>query len=165
MLAGREYPEAVRLLRGVVVFSLGLWTGIAASGLALKRILPSRGDAESDEVSVVAIFEGAALESRSQAFRGGSLFSWFGGIAIDLRRAKLAPGARLDVHSLLGGIAIRVPRGWRVVADVRALGGGVAVSVPEPEDPEAPTLTLAGFTALGGIAVGAKDAAPETPAG
>jgi hypothetical protein len=84
------------------------------------------------------------------------MLSWFGGIAVDLREATLAPDARLSVHAVWGGIAIRVPSGWRVVSNVHALGGGVAVDVPEPEDPEAPTLTLDGFAALGGIAVGAK---------
>ena len=39
---------------------------------------------------------------------------------------------------------------------MHALGGGVAINAPEPEDPEAPTLTLDGMTVLGGIAVGAK---------
>jgi hypothetical protein len=40
---------------------------------------------------------------------------------------------------------------------VKAIGGGVAIGVPEPES-DAPTLTLDGFTAFGGVAVGAKPA-------
>jgi hypothetical protein len=39
------------------------------------------------------------------------------------------------------------------------VSGGVAVDVPEPDDPEAPTLTLDGFAVFGGVAVGAKAAA------
>jgi hypothetical protein len=39
---------------------------------------------------------------------------------------------------------------------VKALGGGVTIGAPEPEDPDAPTLTLDGFAAFGGVAVGAK---------
>jgi hypothetical protein len=148
----------VRLLRGVLLFKLGFWAGMLASAVLLKRMLPSRGDEDSDEVALVAIRNGIELASRSRAFRGGSLFSWFGGIAIDLRDVELAENARLDVHTAFGGVAIRVPTGWRVESNVTSLAGGVAVDVPEPEGADAPTLRLDGFTAFGGVAVGAKTA-------
>jgi hypothetical protein len=122
----------------------------------VKRAFPSRGDEESDEVRLVAILNGIELKSRARAFRGGSMFTWLGGIAVDLREAQLAPEAHLEVGSLFGGIALRVPPGWRVEADVQSLAGGVAVDVPAPEDDDAPTLRITGFTAFGGVAVGAK---------
>jgi hypothetical protein len=148
----------VRLIRAVFWFKLGFWAGMFSSAVLLKRIFPSRGDAESDEVALVAIMNGVTIKSRAQAFRGGSMFSWFGGIAVDLREAQLAPKAHLDVHSLFGGVAIRVPPGWRVESEITALAGGVAVNVPEPEADDAPTLHITGLTALGGVAVGAKPA-------
>ncbi|HEX5028565.1 MAG TPA: LiaF domain-containing protein [Gaiellaceae bacterium] len=148
----------MRLIRGLLLFKLGFWTGMVASAALLKRVFPSRGDEESDEVALVAALNGVDLKSRAKAFRGGSMFSWLGGIAVDLREAELADGAHLDVHSAFGGIAIRVPTGWRVESSVTAIAGGVAISVPEPEAADAPTLTLGGFTVFGGIAVGAKDA-------
>jgi hypothetical protein len=146
----------VRLLRGLLLFKLGFWAGMFASATLLKRVLPSRGDEDSDEVGLVAIMNGIELTSRSRAFRGGSMFSWLGGIAVDLREVELAENARLEVHSAFGGIAIRVPTGWRVESNVTSLGGGVAVAVPEPDSPDAPTLRLDGFSAFGGVAVGAK---------
>ena len=148
----------MRLLRGLLLFKLGFWAGMFASAALLKRVLPSHGDEESDEVALVAIMNGIELKSRSRAFRGGSMFSWLGGIAVDLREVELAENARLDVHSAFGGIAIRVPTGWRVESNVTSLAGGVAIGVPEPEDADAPTLRLNGFSAFGGIAVGAKPA-------
>ena len=148
----------MRFLRAVLLFKLGFWTGIVASAVVLKRLLPSRGDANSDDVALVAILDGVTLESRSRSFRGGSLLSWFGGIAVDLREAELAPTAHLDVHSLFGGIAIRVPPEWKVESRVKALGGGVAVSPTTSVADDAPTLTLDGFAALGGVAIGAKPA-------
>jgi hypothetical protein len=148
----------VRLLRGVLLFKLGFWAGMLASAALLKRMLPSQGDEQSDELALVAVTNGVELKSRSRAFRGGSLFSWLGGIAVDLRDVQLAGDAHLDVHSAFGGIAIRVPAGWRVESNVTSLGGGVAVDVPEPDAPDAPTLRLDGFTAFGGVAVGAKTA-------
>lgn len=148
----------MRFLRTIFVFELGFWTGLVAGAAVLQRAMPSRGDEESDEVRLVAALNGVELRSRAKAFRGGSMLSWLGGIAVDLREAQLAPGAHLDVTTLFGGIAIRVPPGWRVESNVKALGGGVAIGVPEPEADDAPTLRLDGFTAFGGIAVGAKAA-------
>jgi hypothetical protein len=156
MLDVPGYAAAVRVFRALLLFKLGFWTGSITSALLLKRAFPSRGDAESDEVALVAILDGAELKSRAQAFRGGSMFTWLGGIAVDLREAQLAPGAHLDVRSILGGIAIRVPPGWRVESDVKAIGGGAAVDVPDPESHDAPTLRIDGFSAFGGVAIGAK---------
>jgi hypothetical protein len=158
MLDAPRYPAGVRLLRGLLLFKLGFWLGMLASASLLKRVFPSRGDEESDDVALVAILNGVELRSRAKAFRGGSMFSWLGGIAVDLRDAELAPNAHLDVHSAFGGIAIRVPPGWRIESNVTALGGGVAIGVPEPETEDAPTLRLDGFAAFGGVAVGAKTA-------
>lgn len=156
MLVTRSYAADVRLLRGVLLFKLGFWVGMLASAALLKRVLPSRGDEESDEVALVAIMNGVELKSRARAFRGGSMFSWFGGIAVDLRDVELAENARLEVHSAFGGIAIRVPTGWRIESRMTVLAGGVAIDVPEPDAADAPMLRLDGFSAFGGVAVGAK---------
>jgi hypothetical protein len=147
----------VRFLRALLLVKLGFWAGTFASAQILKRAFPSRGDAESDVVSLVAIMDGITLKSRSPAFRGGSAFTWFGGIDVDLTEASLAPDAHLDVRSLFGGIAIRVPPEWHVVSEATAIAGGIAVDVREP-DVDAPTLRITGSAAFGGIAVGAKRA-------
>jgi hypothetical protein len=158
MLDATGYAAAVRALRALLLFKLGFWAGMVTSATIVKRAFPSQGDEDSDELRLVAIQNGIELKSRSQAFRGGSMLAWLGGISVDLREAELAPDARLEVGSLFGGIAIRVPPGWRVESSVRSLAGGVDISVPEPEEADAPTLRLSGFTAFGGIAVGAKSA-------
>lgn len=146
----------MRFFRTLVVLEIGAWIGMMVGAAFVKRAVPSRGDEQSDEVSLVAVFDGIDLKSRAPAFRGGSMLAWFGGIAVDLREAQLAPGARLRVHALLGGIAIRIPEGWRVESNVKAIMGGVDTRAIGADDPDAPTLTLDGFAAFGGIAVGAK---------
>lgn len=152
----------MRLLRGLLLFKLGFWAGTLASAAFLRRAFPSQGDASSDEVRLVAIMNGVAIKSHARDFRGGSLLSWLGGIAVDLREAQLAPDAHLEVASLFGGIAIRVPEGWRVESDVKALAGGVAVNVPDPPGNDAPTLRVTGYSAFGGVAVEARPT--ESPA-
>jgi hypothetical protein len=147
----------MRLLRALMLFKLGFWAGMYASAAILKKSFPSRGDEDSDELALVAILNGVELKSRARAFKGGSMFSWLGGIAVDLRDAQLAGDAHLDVHSAFGGIAIRVPPSWRIESNVKAIGGGVSISPTQPTD-DAPTLRLDGFAAFGGIAVGAENA-------
>jgi hypothetical protein len=159
---GLEYPASVRLLRSIGPAILGFWAGLMAAAAIMKRVLRSRGDAESDEVALVAIFDGIDLEGRASAFRGGSMLAWFGGISVDLRAAKLSSdGAHLDLHALNGGIAIQVPEGWRVRSTLRAVAGGVDVRAPEPEAADAPTLALDGFAVFGGVAVAAKPSVHE----
>jgi hypothetical protein len=159
----------MRVVKALSIFTLGAaagaWAGMMAAAGFVKRAAPSRGDDTSDEVALVAVFDGVELESRATAFRGGSMLAWFGGIDVDLREAQLAPGARLTVHTLFGGIAIRTPPGWRIESSVRALAGGIDARTPVPDDPGAPVLTLAGMAVFGGIAVSAKQEATGTAVG
>jgi hypothetical protein len=152
----------MRLLRTLVIFKLGVVAGMAAAAAFVKRAVPSRGDEDSNELSLVAVLDGIELESRATAFEGGSLLAWYGGIELDLRGAVLAPGARLAVNTLFGGIEITTPPGWRVESTVRALAGGVDARTPAQHDPDAPVLALTGLALFGGVAVGSTPA--DTPA-
>jgi hypothetical protein len=145
----------MRALRSLLLFKLGFWSGMTAAALFAKRALPSRGDEESDELGLVAIFDGIQLKSRSKAFTGGSMLAWWGGIAVDLREAELAPDARLYVRTLFGGIAIRTPPTWRVESKVTALFGGTEART-FAEHADAPVLTVEGMALFGGVAIGAK---------
>ena len=99
----------MRPLRGVLLFKLGAWAGMMAASAFVRRAVPSQGDEESDDLRLVAVFNGITLESRAKAFTGGSMLAWYGGIDVDLREVELAPGARLALHTLFGGIAIKTP--------------------------------------------------------
>jgi hypothetical protein len=147
----------VRPLRALGLTVTGFAAGFVAATLLAKRALPSRGDELSDEVALAAIFDGIELRSRAQAFRGGSMLAWFGGIAVDLREARLAPEAHLSVTSVLGGVALKVPAEWRVEATHTVVGGGVEVDVPEPEDEAAPLLRVDARAVLGGVAIKASE--------
>jgi hypothetical protein len=133
---------------------------MATAAAVVRRAVPSRGDEDSDEVSLVAVFDGIDMKSRAKAFKGGSMFAWFGGIAMDLREADLAPGARLSVHTLLGGIAIKTPPSWRIESNMKAIAGGVDARKPAEDDQDAPVLALEGVALLGGIAVGPEAGPP-----
>jgi hypothetical protein len=155
----------MRPLRGLLLFKLGAWAGMMAAAAFVRRTVPSRGDEESNDLDLVAVLNGIELRSRARAFRGGSMLAWFGGIAVDLREVELAPGARLSLHTLFGGIAIKTPPGWRIESELKAFAGGVETRTPAQDDPDSPVLMLTGSAVFGGIAVGAKAAAEDhTPA-
>ena len=139
------------LLRRLLLFKLGALVGMIVAAAIVKRIVRSRGDADSDELALVAIFDGVELESRAKAFRGGSMLAWFGGIEADLSGAELAPGARLSVHALFGGIEVTTPATWRVESEAKAVMGGI--DARGAADPDAPVLTLDGMAVFGGIEV------------
>jgi hypothetical protein len=147
----------MRAVRALLLFKLGAWAGLMAAGAFVKRAVPSRGGEESDELALVAAFDGIELKSRAKGFKGGSMLAWFGGIEVDLSEAELAPGARLSAHTLFGGIAIKTPPSWRIESNVKALAGGVDARTPAQDDPEAPVLTLDGMAVFGGIAVSAEE--------
>ena len=143
------------LIRRLLLFKLGALVGMIVAAAFFKRVVRSRGDAESDELALVAILDGVELESRSKAFRGGSMLAWLGGIDVDLTDAELAPGARLSVHALFGGIDVTIPPTWRVESDTKALMGGIDARGVQ-DDPDAPVLVLEGMAFFGGIDVGPK---------
>ena len=122
-----HYPEAGWCARSVhsSLTTVGAVAGFAAAAALAKRALPSRGSEDSDELALVAIFDGIDLKNRASAFTGGSVLAWFGGVALDLRDAVPEPDAHLTVHALFGGVAIRVPPGWRLVSNLSSFAGGV----------------------------------------
>jgi hypothetical protein len=148
--------NSMRPLRGLLLFKLGAWAGMMAAAAYVRRTVPSVGDEESDELSLVAVFNGITLKSRAKAFVGGSMLAWFGGIEVDLREAELAPDARLALHTLFGGIAVKTPPGWRLESKLSAFAGGYNTQSPSEADPDAPVLKLTGTALFGGIDVGAK---------
>ena len=151
----------MRLLGRLGLVTTGFFAGFMAAAALLKRALPSRGDATSDEVALVAVFDGVVLRSEARAFRGGSMLAWYGGVEADLREVQLAPDARLSVTALFGGISLRVPAEWRVESNVRTFAGGVDLSGVEPEDPTAPLLVIEGLALFGGVAVSRKPRAGD----
>lgn len=146
----------MRPLRGLLLFKLGAWAGMMAAAAYVRRTVPSLGHEESDELSLVAVFDGITLRSRATAFAGGSMLAWFGGIEVDLREAELAPDARLSLHTLFGGIEVKTPAEWRLDSDLKAVAGGVNTGKSPQAEPDAPVLKVTGTALFGGIDIGPK---------
>jgi hypothetical protein len=144
------------LLRRSTLFFLGMFAGVVAAALATRALLPSRGDAESDEVELMFVADGRTFTSRAPAFRGGTAGAWMAGVDIDLRRARLDPaGARLELNALASGISMRVPPDVRAEVALRSRASGVSVDLAGVDDlpPEAPRLLITGVAVGCGVAI------------
>ena len=123
---------------------------------ARRPALPARDHGDADTVVASGILGGPKIASASPHFRGASLTAILGGVTLDLRRATpAAEGARINATSVLGGIDIIVPHGWRITTSGAPLLGGVEdkTADDEPPAPDAPSLHVDAVTVLGGIEI------------
>jgi predicted membrane protein len=146
--------DIVDVSAGQLIFPLIL---IAIGAGILLRRSSLRADADpSNTVNSFAIFGGQDVTSRSESFQGGSLNAVLGGATLDLRHARIDPaGASIDTFAAFGGIDVLVPRGWRInVKGMPIFGSFEDKTDPSaPLEPDAPSLTISGVAAFGGITV------------
>ena len=87
--------------------------------------ITSKGTIGDDYIDYVNVFSGGERQIVSQSFRGGKVSAVFGGIELDLTKAKLAPGRNiLEIAAVFGGATIIVPDNWYVTVEVTPVLGG-----------------------------------------
>jgi predicted membrane protein len=108
----------------------------------------------TDRVNSFNVFSGSELTSRSSAFEGGSITAVFGGTELDLRQARLAPGATLDIFAAFAGVEMRVPPDWHVVVKGLPIFGGIENGTGRTQLPDnAPTLEINATVLFGGVEI------------
>jgi predicted membrane protein len=142
---GRDYVWAIVLiLAGLLI--IAHWRG---------RPVPL-GTEPSEVVRATGVFGGPKVASSSQSFRGASLTAIFGGVTLDLRSARPAPGgAAVNATAVLGGIEVLVPEGWQVEVSGTPILGGIEDKTDHshPAQPDAPRLEVDALSVLGGVEV------------
>ena len=117
--------------------------------LAPATMVPNRG-------VVVAMLGGAERKGSWLVPRELKVWALLGGVEIDLRDAKFAPGVtEIDVTAFMGGVSITVPRGVRVETIGAAVMGGFEFSAGDATalDPSQPVLRVTGLAIMGGVEV------------
>jgi hypothetical protein len=136
--------------------------GALGAALAAKFLLESDAEPETEEIDLVAIFEGQELISEADPFYGGKVSVMFGGALLDLRKTQPAPtGIRLDLAVLMGGVSLVVPDGWRVKFDGNVFMGGWSDETRTTAEEDVPTVTITGFVAFGGLQAITKSTVEE----
>ncbi|MCX6253375.1 MAG: DUF5668 domain-containing protein [Bacteroidia bacterium] len=97
--------------------------------IATKRrgwnAVTSKGILGDDYIDYVNVFSGGERQIVSDNFKGGKVSAVFGGMELDLTKAKLAPGRNeLEIACVFGGATIIVPDDWFVTIEVTPVLGG-----------------------------------------
>lgn len=155
---------SVLLLRSLDVgdFSIGdlIPLGIALLGakliwdaIARKRAGGAVSDPDST-VNAFAMMAGLRYQNVSQQFRGGDASAIMGGVELDLTQAHVSGNEApvIDAFAMWGGVEIKVPGNWKVVANVLPLMGSFEDNSRHNGEP-GPTLTVRGTAIMGGIEV------------
>ena len=126
--------------------------GAFLAALTAKFALKSNAERDTQEIDLVAIFEGKTLPSTADPFYGGKILTMFAGTLLDLRKATPAPtGVHLDVMVLMGGLTLLVPVGWKVEFAGDVIGGGFDDATVTTTDPDATVVRVTGKIILGGF--------------
>jgi predicted membrane protein len=93
------------------------------------RSVGTSGTSGDDYIDYVNVFSGGERQVVSENFKGGKISSVFGGIELDLTKAKLAPGRNeIELACVFGGATIIVPDSWYVTLEVTPVLGGFSDS-------------------------------------
>jgi len=110
-----------------------------------------------ESASMVAVLGGSSRKGVWKPARSTRAIAVLGGTELDYTEALMPPGITdLNIVCLLGGAEITVPPGMNVDVDLVPILGGVENNVDMTDDPDAPTLRISGFIALGGLEVNTR---------
>jgi len=113
---------------------------------------PVSDNASDSSVNIVTMLGGFERRISTQAFRGGDITVFMGGVDLDLRNSSIDGEAVLNVFSAMGGITLKVPTDWTVVLEgMPLLGGFDEKTAPPPNDSK--RLIVKGYAIMGGVEV------------
>ena len=117
------------------------------------------GSASSDpSASAWAVFGGTERRIDSQDFRAADAAAVFGGVKLDLRRAKIqADRAVIDINTIFGGVEVFVPDNWAVTVEGTGIFGAFEDKTFPPrvaaEGEKPQKLVVTGFAIFGGATI------------
>ncbi|HEX8394839.1 MAG TPA: DUF1707 domain-containing protein [Longimicrobium sp.] len=126
--------------------------GAAAS--AGGAFTPAIGSYNAEHQVIVGIMGGAERRGAWSPARATHVVAIMGGVELDLREARFAPGVtEITVFAVMGGAEIIVPPGVHVDMNGFAFMGGFGQRYQSeaPTDPHAPILRIGGFALMGGV--------------
>lgn len=130
---------------------IGLWPLIISAGGAALIVQALRSAHRPSSFRAVAVMGGNVRKVGAQ-FKGGEALAVMGGCDLDFSTSTIAGEAIIDVLAFWGAIAIKVPRGWRVVDEVTPILGGYDNKTDGAPD-GAPRLIVRGAVIGAGIEV------------
>ena len=109
--------------------------------------------AEGEPMNISVTFAGNAYNFRDENFYGAKIDAVFGGVCIDLRGANIQDGSVIDVHTLFGGVELKIPQNISLQVDSSCILGGVDNKIPRCPDNDAKRLIIRANCTLGGVEI------------
>ncbi len=100
-----------------------------------------------------AVFGGQNIDMAGKEFKGKNVNAVFGGLKLDLRKAKIKEDVIINASAIFGGIDIMVPEDVAVETKSNSFFGGVSNKTKNTPKDGAPTVYVNGMALFGGIEV------------
>lgn len=99
---------------------------IGISLIFTQKVATKKNNFRTDKfIDYFTILSGLETINASDDFRGGSITAILGGAEVDLSQAKIRENsAEISVTAVMGGVDLKVPKDWKVVANGLPLLGG-----------------------------------------
>ena len=148
---------------------LAVFLILAGVTIIVKGVIRSNNDKEVEKKardlgddktmdSQMAIFSGSDKAYNNEVFTGSNLLAVFGGVDLDLRKAKFEKDVVIRAFCLFGGIDIRVPEDVQIKLKSGIIFGGISddrKTVPEKNGKYTIYIDAAG--GFGGLSINDKD--------
>jgi hypothetical protein len=155
MTAIRGMNPVVRtVLRWVALWTLGQAVLLVVARVAARRL--HRGDETSTDIRRLLVMTGEELRPTDPGLSRVRVDAVMGGAQLDLTALAPAPGGiDVTVSALMGGVAIRVPTGWRTWWSFRGAMGGVGADagIDRVTDPATADLRVHARAVMGGVGI------------
>jgi hypothetical protein len=147
-------PVVRRVLRSLALWTLGQLALIVVGRLAARRL--DSGDEASTDIRRVYVMSGEELRPTDPALSRVRVDAVMGGAQLDLTALPPSPaGIDVSVRTLMGGVGVRVPKGWTAWWSYRGAMGGVGADggVQRVTDPARADLRVRARAVMGGVGI------------
>lgn len=124
---------------------------IIFKGFIFKGFRKSNHVSHKSSPSYTAIFGGQETHYDGQKFSGCDIFSIFGGVEIDLRKAIIEENVEISAVTIFGGGEIFLPPNVQVKISCLPIFGGIDNKVQNQLASDAPTVYINATCILGGL--------------
>ena len=108
-------------------------------------------DSANSEDEMAAVFSGQNIDMKGESFKSKKVSAVFGGLKLDLRKAKIEEDVVINASAVFGGIDILVPDDVIVKVKSNSLFGGVKSKKNDGEGKH--TIYINGSAVFGGIEI------------
>ncbi|MBR3236779.1 hypothetical protein IKF92_03860 [Candidatus Saccharibacteria bacterium] len=139
---------------GLTIIVKSMFHGDAAKEIE-KKINDLKDEKKMDSQS--AVFSGNDRVYKDEVFSGSNLLAIFGGVDLDLRKAKFNKDTVIKAFCLFGGIDVKVPEDVRIVIRSGFIFGGIEDERKSDKAKGKYTIYVDAAGAFGGVNIKDKD--------